>query len=65
MTLTNCECGNNCYTIFQGSAGRWEVAWEHDPADCPYNCEDCQNEGLTRTRVEDLNETFVDAQTDS
>lgn len=40
----NCECGNHCYEIVGGVPGNYEVEWAHDPADCPYECEDCENE---------------------
>ena len=56
----NCECGNHCYTIRQQSREhlptpgtiRFEVQWFHDPSECPYDCEDCENEGSVRAEVD-------------
>jgi len=40
----NCECGNHCYKIVGGVPGKYEVEWAHDPAECPFECEDCEQE---------------------
>lgn len=40
----NCECGNRCYRIVGGGPGNYMVENAHEPADCPFECEDCEQE---------------------
>lgn len=40
----NCECGNHCYLIVGGGPGNYDVAWAHEPRECPFGCEDCEND---------------------
>lgn len=37
----NCECGNNCYKVY-GAQPPYLVEEAHLPAECPYDCEDCE-----------------------
>ena len=44
----NCECGNHCYEVGAANhdTGEYEVKWAHHPAECPHDCEDCEQEAM-------------------
>ena len=56
-----CECGNACYKITGGQPGNYEVEWAHDPKDCPFDCEDCENElGVRKVEQKSVKQKLED-----